>query len=238
MILNLGRVMKFLTLGNTFPQKIVAFVFLVTSLCGLAADSQIDERFASATCSAGKDFVLSCDYRYSAQLDVKEFQLEIDGKQVQIKPEEHRPFPATKEHSVSVLILADVSDPKRKNTVEVKYGKTIGEMLANLKPHQKVGLAEFDSDIRISAPIGSDAASLANASKSFKATGQATEFYKNILAGIEKILSRCPQLSFETQSSLNAILVWANSLRSEDLREFRPFWGRGQQHILFERTQT
>jgi 2-polyprenyl-3-methyl-5-hydroxy-6-metoxy-1,4-benzoquinol methylase len=60
----------------------------------------------------------------------------------------------------------------------------------------------------------------------------------NILAGIEKILSRCPQLSFETQSSLNAILVWANSLRSEDLREFRPFWGRGQQHILFERTQT
>ena len=185
MILNLGRVMKFLSLGNTFPQKIVAFVLLVTTLSGLAAESQIDERFASATCSAGKDFVLSCDYRYSAQLDVKEFQLEIDGKQVQIKPEEHRPFPATNEHSVSVLILADVSDPKRKNTVEVKYGKTIAEMLANLKPHQKVGLAEFDSDIRILAPIGSDAASLANVSKSFKATGQATEFYKNILAGIE-----------------------------------------------------
>jgi 2-polyprenyl-3-methyl-5-hydroxy-6-metoxy-1,4-benzoquinol methylase len=58
-----------------------------------------------------------------------------------------------------------------------------------------------------------------------------------ILAGIEKILSKCPQLSFETHSSLHAILLWANSLRNEDLREFRPFWGRGQQHILFERTQ-
>ena len=58
-----------------------------------------------------------------------------------------------------------------------------------------------------------------------------------ILAGIEMILSKCPQLSFETQSSLHAILLWANSLRNEDLREFRPFWGRGQQHILFERTQ-
>jgi 2-polyprenyl-3-methyl-5-hydroxy-6-metoxy-1,4-benzoquinol methylase len=58
-----------------------------------------------------------------------------------------------------------------------------------------------------------------------------------ILAGIEMILSKCPQLSFETQSSLRSILLWANSLRNEDLREFRAFWGRGQQHILFERTQ-
>ena len=58
-----------------------------------------------------------------------------------------------------------------------------------------------------------------------------------ILAGIEMILSKCPQLSFETQSSLRSVLLWANSFRNEDLREFRAFWGRGQQHILFERTQ-
>jgi hypothetical protein len=59
-----------------------------------------------------------------------------------------------------------------------------------------------------------------------------------ILAGIETILSRCPQLSLETQSSLQSFLLWANSLRNDDLKEFRGFWGRGQQHILFERTET
>lgn len=177
--------MKYFTLGNFFPKKIASLLFFTSVLSCFAVEQQIDERYASSICAASKDFVLSCDYRYSAQLDVKEFQLEIDGKQIQIKTEDHRPFPATKENSIAVLILADVSDPKRKNTVEVKYAKTIGEMLSNLKPHQKVGVAEFDSDIRLLAPIGSDAESLGNVSKSLKATGQATEFYKNILAGIE-----------------------------------------------------
>jgi hypothetical protein len=178
-------VMKFLNLGKLIPKRITELLFVLSAFSSFAAEPPVDERYASSICNAGKDFVLSCEYRYSAQLDIKEFQLEIDGKQVQIKAEEHKPFPATKDHSVSVLILADVSDPKRKNTVEVKYGKTIGEMLSNLKPHQKVGIAEFDSDIRILAPIGSDSESLVNVSKSLKATGQATEFYKNILAGIE-----------------------------------------------------
>jgi 2-polyprenyl-3-methyl-5-hydroxy-6-metoxy-1,4-benzoquinol methylase len=58
-----------------------------------------------------------------------------------------------------------------------------------------------------------------------------------ILSSIEVILSKCPQLSPATQKSLQSILVWARSFRHEDLNEFRGFWGRGQQHILFERTE-
>jgi 2-polyprenyl-3-methyl-5-hydroxy-6-metoxy-1,4-benzoquinol methylase len=58
-----------------------------------------------------------------------------------------------------------------------------------------------------------------------------------ILTSIELILSKCPQLSPETQKSLRSVLAWASSMRNEDLREFRGFWGRGQQHILFERTE-
>jgi 2-polyprenyl-3-methyl-5-hydroxy-6-metoxy-1,4-benzoquinol methylase len=58
-----------------------------------------------------------------------------------------------------------------------------------------------------------------------------------ILKSIENILSKCPQLSLETQGSLRSILMWAISHQDQDLNEFRGFWGRGQQHILFERTR-
>lgn len=58
-----------------------------------------------------------------------------------------------------------------------------------------------------------------------------------ILSSIDTILSKCSQLSVETQKSLRSVLAWASSLRQQDLKEFREFWGRGQQHILFERTE-
>ena len=58
-----------------------------------------------------------------------------------------------------------------------------------------------------------------------------------ILGGIENILTNCSQLSLETQTALRSVLVWSQSRQNKDLNEFRGFWGRGQQHILFERTE-
>jgi hypothetical protein len=174
------------SISNKKILKIALFVFAfnVSTLC-LASTDVKDVRHSTSTCSADKSFVLTCDYRYSARLDVKDVLLEVDGKEVQVKTDDHKVFPATKEQTASVLILADVSDPKRKNTVEVKYGRTIGDIFKYLKPHHQIGLAEFDSEIRVLAPIGADINSLQKASQSFKATGQATEFYKSILAAID-----------------------------------------------------
>ena len=58
-----------------------------------------------------------------------------------------------------------------------------------------------------------------------------------ILGGIENLLTNCSQLSLETQTALRSVLVWSQSQQNKDLNEFRGFWGRGQQHILFERTE-
>lgn len=166
--------------------RLTTFVFfLLANSFSNAADTPNDVRYASSNCAISKEFALKCDYRYSTQLDVKEVRLDIDGKEVQIKPIEHKLFPASKDQTVSVLILADVSDPKRKNTVEIKYGRSIDQILRFFKSHQKIGLAEFDSEIRLIAPIGSDLGSLTKASHSLKATGHATEFYKNILSAID-----------------------------------------------------
>lgn len=172
-------------IANNFFKLVSCAIFLLTSSICLAATDAKDVRHSSSACSVDKGFVLTCDYRYSARLDVKEILLEVDGKGVQVKAEDHKFFPATKEQTTAVLILADVSDPKRRNTVEVKYGRSIVEILRNLKPHQKIGLAEFDSEIRLIAPLGTDMDALQKASQSLKATGHATEFYKNIMAAID-----------------------------------------------------
>jgi hypothetical protein len=175
---------EYLNLKNITKISSSVFLCLAASI-SLAATDVKDVRHSSSACSADKGFVLVRDYRYSARLDVKDVLLELDGKDVQVKADDHKVFPASKEQTVAVLVLADVSDPKRRNTVEVKYARSIGEILKYLKPHQQIGLAEFDSEIRVLAPIGADINSLQKASQSLKATGQATEFYKNILAAID-----------------------------------------------------
>ena len=83
-----------------------------------------------------------------------------------------------------MLILVDVSDPRRKNTVEKKSVQAVAALLAEQKAHHKVGLAVFDSDMRVLAPIGADATAMKNAVGNLKASGQATEFYKSILSAI------------------------------------------------------
>jgi hypothetical protein len=175
---------KNLNISKYGKLKLITFIFIAAGSSYAGNDTQ-DIRHSSSTCNVDSKFILSCDYRYSARLEVKDVQLVIDGKDVQVKTEEHKLFPATKEQTASILILVDVSDPKRRNTVEVKYGKTIGDILRYKKPYHQIGLAEFDSEIRVLAPIGADINSLQKASQSLKATGQATEFYKNILASID-----------------------------------------------------
>ncbi len=181
-----GEAMFFEYLNTRIILKYASIALIcMTANSSFARSDVQDARHAFSACTADREFVLTCDYRYSARLDVKDVQLEIDGKEVQVKVEDYKPFPATKEQTASVLILADVSDPKRRNTVEVKYGRSIGEILRYMKPHHQIGLAEFDSEIRVLAPIGADINSMQKASQSLKATGQATEFYKNILAAID-----------------------------------------------------
>jgi hypothetical protein len=150
-----------------------------------AAPDQSDPRYASVICTnddAAK--VVNCDYRHSATIDVKDVSLKIAGKPSQIDPKGITSYPAVGQ-STAILFLIDVSDPKRKNTVEKKNVAIINEMLAAQKPYEKVGIAVFDSDLEVLVPISSDQAATKEAVKNIKASGQATEFYKNILSAIE-----------------------------------------------------
>jgi len=108
----------------------------------------------------------------------------VSGKPSQIDPKNLSVYPVASQ-STAVLFLVDVSDPKRKNTVEKKNVAIINEILVAQKSYQKIGIAVFDSDIEVLVPISSDQAATKEAVKNIKASGQATEFYKNILSAIE-----------------------------------------------------
>ena len=160
-------------------------LLLSASAIAWASSDRADPRYASVTCAnddANK--LVNCDYRYSAGIDVKDVSLKIAGKPSQIDPKNLSVYPASGQ-TTAILFLVDVSDPKRKDTVEKKNVAIINEMLAAQKPYEKVGIAVFDSDLEVLVPISSDQAATKEAVKNIKAKGLATEFYKNILSAIE-----------------------------------------------------
>ena len=104
----------------------IAIIFVAANSSYAGVDVE-DVRHSSIVCSADKEFILTCDYRYSARLDVKDVQLAIDGIDIQVKAEDYKTFPSTKGQTTSILILVDVSDPKRRKTVSVfKWFETDG----------------------------------------------------------------------------------------------------------------
>lgn len=170
---------KSLSLGLWFTLS------LFTSPISYAALDQSDPRYASVACSnddANK--LINCDYRHAASIDVKDVSLKVAGKSLQIEQKNLAGYPVAGQ-STAILFLVDISDPKRKNTVENKNVAIINEMLATQKPYEKIGIAVFDSNLEVLVPISSDQAATKEAVKNIKANGLATEFYKNILSAID-----------------------------------------------------
>ncbi len=158
--------------------------FFALFIVNFSYATDLDVRAGSVSCTLDKSGQnVECDYRYPPTLIVKEISLKVSEKAVQIPAKGLLSYPSSGQ-STAILILVDVSDSKRKNTVE-KNARTISEILSSRKSHHKVGIAVFDSDLRILAPISSEQESAATVVKDIKAGGQSTEFYKSILAGID-----------------------------------------------------
>ena len=171
-----------------FVSFLGAFVIFPSSLLAQVATE------GTLTCQIDKGDTSFCDYRHPAQLDVKNLTLKVGGQPNKIAGVQ--PYPA-KDQSTAVLFLLDVSDPQRKATVAngVQHVRT----LVARKGERKVGIAVFDSDLRVLAPIGTGANDIEKAVGKISAVGQATEFYKNILGAVE--------LLKETNATRKALVV-------------------------------
>jgi uncharacterized protein YjgD (DUF1641 family) len=194
--------------------RIFIGIFILLNSWNSFSNSEIpvkDTRYASVTCSPIKDKKeISCDYRFSTSLDVINLSAKLGKQPIQISKELIAPYPS-QEQITSLLFLVDSSDPSRKNTIERRIVGDIFEMLtaldADKKSQVKVGLATFDTTLKIISPIGEDHSNSLNALSKIKAEGQATEFYKNIIDAIS-LLSK-------TESARKGLVIFSDG-KDED----------------------
>lgn len=139
--------------------------------------------FISCSAEAGAPKV-NCDFLYPSGIAVKDLTLTIGGSPHQIPENGVSAYPSEGQRS-DILFLVDVSDPSRINTIQNRNRQHIVEMLLKQKEYEKIGVAVFDSEITFLSPLGSTQEENIKAVNSIRAKGQATEFYKNILAAIQ-----------------------------------------------------
>lgn len=166
--------------------KVTMFLMIVF-INQVFAANYLDERYASARCQLDADLVkIVCDYRYSPALDVKDMRINISSQPVALDQKNIVNFSETQK-KITVLLLLDISDPARSETVEKRYVDVINRILEKKTEYQEIGIATFDTELKFVASIGSSKDELKKSLSGIKASGMATEFYKNILASIDHL---------------------------------------------------
>jgi len=90
----------------------------------------------------------------------------------------------------AVLFLVDTSDPSRQQAIRQAVGH-IEQIIGQSNGHLRYGLARFDTDLHLLAPIGTGSVQLLEKARSLSAVGKTTELYRNTLGAI-RILNRYP----------------------------------------------
>ena len=131
-------------------------------------------------CNQPQDSRLDCAYR----LLIPEPPLDItasDGD-VRLDINNRRTYPWAGAKTV-VLFVIDTSDPARENVVQTNI-KHIKLLLQEVPEDYEIGLATFDKDLRIEAPIGAPVSSILAAMDHIHAVGRTTELYWSMLRAI------------------------------------------------------
>ena len=83
-------------------------------------------------------------------------------------------------------MLIDTSDPRRAATVSKSLGHAT-RLLESGANHHHFGLATFDSDLTLRAPLGSNVDDIVTATETITAVGKTTELYRNTLEAVQML---------------------------------------------------
>ncbi len=127
------------------------------------------------------DARLECAYTLLEDSPVSGVTASIDGVQLPVSR-----FPKPSTSRTALLFMVDTSDIERqaiveRNIVDVKH------MLEFAPDTYELGLATFDSDLRIEAPLGSQKKDIRVATERMGTRAPTTELYRNALDAIELI---------------------------------------------------
>ncbi len=192
--------------GRTAPCSRLALMLLLLSFAGFGDASEPQHVLGSGVqlrCQRAAETRLECDYRLlrSAALE-----------QVSARMNDHAlPDPGwtpyeQPEGVSAILVMVDTSEPGRRPAME-KMNRHISALLDAAKPHHRIGLAAFDSDLALLAAIGSNPDAIRASAAKLAATGTTTELYRNALQAIRALAS--------TPAHRRALLIMSDGLAED-----------------------
>ena len=146
----------------------------------------LDEKLA-LSCNQPSAIQLHCNYRLREGGELQTALGQWRGLNIQAELGTRYP---QADDNTALLLLVDTSDPARAPALRAAIAH-ISTLLAAAPQHLKIGLASFDSDLRLLAPIGSDRAALLANSTQLLANGRTTELYRNVGEAL-RVLSKSP----------------------------------------------
>ena len=162
--------------------KLITFISLALISVGTVQAWQTLTDNLDLECNQADQGRLDCKYR----LLIPEPPLNIratgaDDAVLDISNMRSYPWAGAK---TAVLFVIDTSDPARENVVQNNI-KHIKLLLNSIPANYEVGLATFDKDLRVEAPVGAPVSRIITAMNSIHAVGKTTELYRSMLRAIE-----------------------------------------------------
>ena len=163
------------------PQaKIVAL--LCVMFVAIADAGTLTEHMDIA-CAQNESLKLNCSFRLLDAGELNSAVAELNGIVVEGRVAERYPSPAD---TTAIMILVDTSDPARQPVIEKKTSH-IEALVNEASTHHEFGLATFDTDLYLLAPIGTSSDEIRLAADSLRATGKTTELYRNVQEAVRLI---------------------------------------------------
>ncbi len=182
----------------------VGLVGLLCSVAGQAAPRyHLFGQNIQLACTQPVAETLACDYRLLKPVPVLGVAAHV-GDVALPRPDMSPSVPSVQ--SSAILLLVDTSDPARKPSVELAARHIRSILTAGAGPRQ-FGLATFDSELELVAPMGTASEKILSAARSMRAGGRTTELYRTALQAV--------QLVADVPSDRRAIFLFSDGLAED-----------------------
>lgn len=140
-----------------------------------------------ARCAVVEPAAVSCDFRLADPADV--LGVRVGASSVALAPPTWESYP-TPRSLTAVLLMVDSSGTGRQLHI-AQAAEDLTALLEVAPGHVRFGLATFDSELALAAPIGESRTVIRDAAKQLKATDRPTELYRDALEAI-RLLAATP----------------------------------------------
>ena len=161
----------------------------------------VDGTFARITATSATG--IEVDVRFADERQLKAARLEFDG--TSLPATGIAAYPAAGD-TTAVLFLVDTSDPRRADIV-AKNAKDVAQLVAGVPTHRQFGLARFDRDVTVVAPLGTAPLDVSAAAANLTADGKVTQLFLSAVKALDVLAGHT--------ATRRALVVFSDGL-SED----------------------